>query len=210
MFRVRFRKVYRRSALLRRRFMVALMLCAYLLTACGMPVSARIDKSGEPFPCQHHACGCQTAQQCWDDCCCYSKAAKLAWANERGIRPPLSTSELDALAAAEAAPSHDHSSPHGDSQKSSCCAKQETPKSCCAHQATPRAAGDQDSTDDGRPLLTKSRCRSVSTIWCVLGGGMPPPTIDWQFEWDSVEWLRPCGGSLNSLDGVPPVPPPRV
>jgi hypothetical protein len=47
-------------------------------------------------------------------------------------------------------------------------------------------------------------------MWCVLGGGMPPPVIGWQFEWISVEWLRPLAGSLNSLDGVPPVPPPRV
>ncbi len=42
----------------------------------------------EPFPCQHRACGCRSATQCWKRCCCFSNAQKLAWARVNDVQPP--------------------------------------------------------------------------------------------------------------------------
>lgn len=42
----------------------------------------------EPFPCQHRACGCRSAAQCWKRCCCFSNAQKLAWARLNRVKPP--------------------------------------------------------------------------------------------------------------------------
>jgi hypothetical protein len=200
---------HRRGATRYRRITVAVMLCAYLVTGFGTPVIARVDKSGEPFPCQGHACGCQTADQCWGDCCCYSNAQKLAWAKDRGVRPP---SYVARQAATEA---------ESELAESDCCKSR---KSCETRGAT-AACCDKDSAHRGHSChepsgesieshlvlsFTASKCRSIATLWCVLGGDMPPVVIDWQFEWNSVGWLRTWPAALNSLDRVPPVPPPRV
>jgi hypothetical protein len=68
---------------------VAVALAAYLITTVGIPMPTYVNKfAGVPFPCQHHACGCATAKQCWDHCCCYSPEQKLAWAHENHVDPP--------------------------------------------------------------------------------------------------------------------------
>jgi hypothetical protein len=41
-----------------------------------------------PFPCQHKACGCRTAEQCWTTCCCNSPAQRAAWAKHNNVTPP--------------------------------------------------------------------------------------------------------------------------
>lgn len=65
--------------------LVALM----TLAITGLPLPA-IKKTGhsEPFPCQDCPCGCLTAAQCWDKCCCHSDTEKLAWANTHQGTPP--------------------------------------------------------------------------------------------------------------------------
>src|ERR1051326_338719 len=73
----------------RQKLVRALTLLAYLLTALPIPVSATTAREvGTPFPCQGHSCGCQTAEQCWRGCCCFSPEEKLAWARSHGIQPP--------------------------------------------------------------------------------------------------------------------------
>lgn len=41
-----------------------------------------------PFPCQHRACGCKSAEQCWKKCCCFSNSQKLAWAEANQVAAP--------------------------------------------------------------------------------------------------------------------------
>src|SRR5579862_211934 len=74
---------------MRRTVVVGLALIAYLAGAVGVPVPASVYKpSAQPFPCQHHACGCMTAQQCWKQCCCFGAQEKLAWAETHQVQPP--------------------------------------------------------------------------------------------------------------------------
>lgn len=40
------------------------------------------------YPCENCACGCTSAEFCWDKCCCHTDAEKLRWANDNGVTPP--------------------------------------------------------------------------------------------------------------------------
>jgi hypothetical protein len=56
-----------------------------------IPVSTLdiLDKdNSQPFPCQSCPCGCKTAEQCWTNCCCFTPAERLAWAEKNGVTPP--------------------------------------------------------------------------------------------------------------------------
>jgi hypothetical protein len=184
---------HRPKALLRRRLTVSVMLCAYLVTTVGIPVPARVHKPGDtPFPCQHHACGCASAEQCRNHCCCYTASERLAWARNRGITLPTSEeskSDLDCQVA-QAAPGH-----------------------CCAHHEADHAAGDNHAPTSrtGRIFsFTASKCHPISSLWCASGAVVLPPVTSWHFRWDVVERVSPLMASLDLLELSPPVPPPRV
>ena len=60
-----------------------------LLCNTWLPLPVVIEKDlSIPFPCQSKGCGCKNAQQCWENCCCYSDSEKLAWAAKHGVKPP--------------------------------------------------------------------------------------------------------------------------
>lgn len=44
----------------------------------------------ERFPCEDHACGCVSAEECWHDCCCYTPHQRLVWSIRSGVTPPES------------------------------------------------------------------------------------------------------------------------
>ena len=88
----------------------------------GIPLpSSKAKDTTIPFPCQHHACGCLTAEQCWKDCCCFSPKERLAWAREHGVQAPAHL-----VAEVVAQSKHESSGSCGNehescSQKRSCC-----------------------------------------------------------------------------------------
>ena len=73
-----------------RRLIAAGAFFAYFAAAFGLPLPppAVIKDGGKPFPCQGHACGCRTAEECWRHCCCYTAAERWAWAKEHHVQPP--------------------------------------------------------------------------------------------------------------------------
>lgn len=72
----------------RRPLGMLLLVCMVILVA-GVPLPViRQKQTSSPFPCQDSPCGCNTAAQCWDRCCCHSDSAKLAWAEKNGVTPP--------------------------------------------------------------------------------------------------------------------------
>ncbi|HTU89291.1 MAG TPA: hypothetical protein VMF69_04265, partial [Gemmataceae bacterium] len=81
-------------AFTRRRFWIALryrlgvlgVCLAYLLAALEIPLPIFVHKiSSQPFPCQDHPCGCQTAEQCWSHCCCFTPEERWAWAQAHNV-----------------------------------------------------------------------------------------------------------------------------
>jgi hypothetical protein len=57
------------------------MILSFLLANFGYPVWEPVQKAGPAFPCQFSRCGCQSADQCSQNCCC-AKKAKFAVAKK--------------------------------------------------------------------------------------------------------------------------------
>lgn len=79
-----------------------LVLFGYVLVAAGVPLPAGSMAAGAsrnsaaakrlagkdrsvPFPCMDSPCGCVTAEQCFESCCCHTPAELLAWATARNL-----------------------------------------------------------------------------------------------------------------------------
>src|SRR6266700_1172453 len=62
------------------------------LVGLPLPVAAAKDLSN-PFPCQHRACGCLSAADCWKSCCCFSASQRVAWAHDHDVEPPAALVE---------------------------------------------------------------------------------------------------------------------
>jgi hypothetical protein len=220
---------------------VLLSVLGYLAAVVGYPLPARPSHSSDkPFPCQHHACGCVDAQQCWRGCCCYTPAEKLAWARANHVTPPAYAEQAtDNPQLAR----HDHENDHGHPASAGHAARCDhataghdtagrSPHRCCAPRAphagrcaaveespaagTCRAPAATDSAQDPGPVQFVSsdawrKCRGLPTLWVASGAAVTPPTaIRWQFSWDVIEWLSTSPPALYDGCLVPPVPPPRV
>ncbi|QDT66545.1 hypothetical protein [Calycomorphotria hydatis] len=73
----------------------AITILAVLVSLVGVP-EFDLPSIGGLFPCQSHNCGCRTAGQCWNKCCCYTPQQRLAWARVNGIEPPIIVVRLNA------------------------------------------------------------------------------------------------------------------
>ena len=185
-----------------RRFVTGAALAAYLVSACGLPMPvAGVRDNSVPFPCQNHACGCASATQCWDNCCCYTPAQRLAWADRHGVTIPAEARR--ALIAAAASPA----------AHSACClAGGDDHVGCDAsgHQCTQCAAHDE-STVTWVLGIHARKCRGLSTEWVASGATMPVEIGPlWQFDWRPVGRVAIASDPLDSLSDSPGVPPPRV
>jgi hypothetical protein len=174
----------------KRRATALIALVAYLVTATGVPLPVHAAKGdGQPFPCQHHACGCATAEQCWRQCCCFTPQEKLAWARKNGVIPPA---HLVLEVAALAPDDHDNDNP----PRGRCCARRdESPRehSMCDedhhdHDGCTSCEHSEQSTSSGLIIgIAAMKCRGLSTLWCATGAVIPPPeSITWQFRWNVV------------------------
>jgi hypothetical protein len=183
-----------------RRSSVVLIAVALGLLTAGMPLpEAPPKKSGDPFPCQHHRCGCVDADQCWRSCCCMTRDQKLSWARRHGVTPPAFVQNSAEESFAAASPP-------------SCGA-------CCQHH---RVAGNDTQAEQSRAVsapdegfswtwsIHATKCRGLSTYWVAIGYWLVPPRV----LTDEIVKLEPvcCAGHLmpESFVTSPDVPPPRT
>ena len=79
------------------------IVCWYALILSGLPLpvdafsASSIAPSGvasermaakdrtKPFPCMNKPCGCLSAKQCFQKCCCHTPAETLAWAEQNDL-----------------------------------------------------------------------------------------------------------------------------
>lgn len=184
------------------------MVAALLAGIVPLPVgsSPRVTKDfSQPFPCQHHACGCRSAEQCWKKCCCFTNQQKLAWAIKHQVKPPAF---VVVAAKTEQA---------GVGQRDRLCCEKTKPKPTCTSRrcrhdsnSVPTSDVTETSTDVVIASLAQ-QCRGESTFWNSLPWTIVPIPVDISIEADPVADAWPlisdvsCGVSLR-----PPVPPPRL
>lgn len=180
---------------IRRCLTVGLVLLGYLTAALGFPVPAAVVKDvSRPFPCQSHSCGCRTADDCWQSCCCYSAAEKAAWARAHQVDLPATASNQGWNSPRQ----RDGCTSSGEG----CCAQ-----GCCSPQATP-VAPKQVSWVIG---IAARQCHGLADLWLHSACAVPPaPPLTWAFEWTPSGWLAPAEMLPVALISSPPFPPPRV
>lgn len=199
------RRFQTRAYLTARRGCVLFALAGFLAGTIGVPVP--VLPSGKdlsrPFPCMHRRCGCQTADQCWKGCCCFTNQEKLAWAAKHGVEPPA---YVAAAAKREASPSE---------KGKSCCAIGGEEESCCAKNSAseaPASTAEQTTAGVEWVLAASARkCQGHAELWLALGAVSPPPApFDLFLDWS------PCGTvcldlpRLQSVSSEIAAPPPRA
>lgn len=164
-----------------------------------------VDAS-QPFPCQQHGCGCSTAAQCWNACCCFSPRERLAWAREHGVETPELLKRQ-----AERSP--------GDRQAAAACCHTESPAAgACCHRGAERAgrAGDDnarcaEAAAGGVQLLRALRCQGIEPSWLLAAPVcMPLPGIGCQSLLPVGTLVLFMRDNHDSPAFAPPVPPPRA
>jgi hypothetical protein len=200
---------------LRRRLCVTSACLAYLLAALEIPLPVFVHKkSDQPFPCQNHPCGCQSAEQCWRHCCCFTPKERWAWALTHDVEPPAyaekPTSELsqDEQSAAE----EGWKTVKLRDQSKACCREQTGESSCCSAKSK-RPVEPSAPTSGGirwGPTLAASRCQGYSTVWINVGAVLPfAPRTAWVAGWlptSLVPFIRVTAAHVLLS---PPTPPPR-
>jgi hypothetical protein len=190
-----------------RRFIAGISLANYLALLVGLPLPLPVIKDGsQPFPCQHHRCGCKSADQCWRGCCCFTPAQKLAWARENGITPPPALllaegthhSDHDEQGCCEASGTHDHLADSAQ-QKSSCCADH--------HEPSVRVATKRETVIGLHAL----RCQGGSSVWLGLSMTvLPLELLVCAEDRTPGEWLAVADNAASGASLAFDSPPPRA
>lgn len=174
-------------------------LAGVLISSLGIVVLPATSRdSSQAFPCQGGHCGCSSAAQCWQSCCCTSVAERLAWAAANDVTPPPFLFEL--LAVSEGRQVANRSA------------------TCCSHHDLQIAhvescAIDRDREPQTRIVLLSDlgRCRGSSRYLAIFGSAICEPLPDTlAFDFAPILWLQTLDESFESPLPSPPTPPPRV
>ena len=192
----------------RRILFVGVSLLGYLTAAFGLPLPVWTAKDRSvPFPCQDRPCGCHSAAECWQSCCCFSREEHLAWARANNVEPPAGYAEGGW---------NDRPQRH---EGADCCQGQ---KHCCSTE-DPAAC---DLTGPGcdssiavptsptsTPYVLGSlylTCRGMTVAWAQSGAALPAATlVSFTMEFPPGGLLAPPNTSKAIQSLAPPLPPPR-
>lgn len=207
---------------LRRRVGVLGACLAYLLAALEIPLPVFVHKnSGQPFPCQDHACGCQTAEECWSHCCCFTPEERLAWAREHNVEPPAYAEKPTNSRAATVSEWQSSRSFRVAAQTSSSGwnsvklrdREQETTKKSCCCACQPKApASEAPPPNVGWRMIKVSpwRCQGYSSLWASAGAVLPVLPVALSLDDASPSHLCLSAIRADLVPITPPDPPPRV
>lgn len=202
-----------------RRPIAIVVLLAYALAVGVVVVPVIPDKSPEtPFPCENHACGCCSAEQCWKSCCCFTREQKIAWAKVNNVVVPYHLLGEESVVA-EKSQSNEHeglccsmgSGDRGSLPNKPCCSH----GNCCSKKVEKHTECLQDPDGNGPRTISITdvmSCRGLQMLWILA-----PPSLTGAQSDDpyltlprSFEFLRWSDDLLVSGHRSPPVPPPRL
>lgn len=147
-----------------------------IIGSLGVPLSSsRPPRSGAAFPCQDCVCGCPDAETCWRDCCCFTNAQKVVWAEKNGVKVPIfvvaAARREQSAHAAKPACCNDQGA--GGACEQQVCSKSTEPcdsPSCCEKKSH------ESPESSGRIvlLMTALKCRGISVSIGWLPPSIPP------------------------------------
>ena len=205
------------------RLCAGVTLFAYLVASLGLPLPAGAapKDAGQPFPCQDHPCGCRTAEQCWQKCCCFSPEDRFAWAREHNVQPPSY--------AERPAGNSWHSPRQRDLASKPCCSTHRSTQSertsCCKNHGQPtceNSSRQEQKPDQKSPAKNKKgkgwvvgvmalQCQGHATTWASAGTVLPPgPPLTWNPWPVLVDQVSLVDELASTLSANPPEPPPRL
>jgi hypothetical protein len=224
---------------LARKLCVSLTLMAYLAATVGVPVPAAANRSGaEVFPCQHLLCGCQTAEQCWNGCGCFTPEQRLTWAQANQVRPPADSdkpAKSSSGCCCGTAKQSGSGCPHCDqnttrpccgglgskrrsaTRTSACCA---TTQKSGASNAPSRCGSCNTSRNHDAPHESYSgvpaggiaawHCQGLVMLWVTTGAVSPAtPLVSWCPTLTPVDFVPFQDCEFARASSIPPDPPPR-
>lgn len=168
-------------------------LVAYLATATGLPLPHFVSAAAEadstapgiatPYPCMAHRCGCRSAQQCWNACCCMSDVEKLMWAERNGVTPPASLLLRTVSTPVVEAPAG-----------RSCCTKSSAPSS----SRSPKRSVVATSTKVTSPADPKSDCAKCESPAVATKDVVPAAAVASEIRWVSYLAAQRCSGGATT------------
>jgi hypothetical protein len=208
---------------LKHRLCAGVAAASYLTAAFGLPVTPLPDKDrSRPFPCQNHVCGCHSAAECWQHCCCFSHQERLAWAHTHEVEAPTSAEPVTAQGW-RTPRGHDQAENGG--QPGTTCARCLSEQTKTADLVPAECGSDSESvpTYGNRPPSTGKRsgslllnvaamqCHGMSTVWISVGAVLrPPPALTWSPYLAAGDWLSHPDLAARTLCQGPLDPPPRL
>ena len=172
-------------------FVRLLVLVGYIAGQIGFPIPETQEApDGLAYPCQGHQCGCSSADQCWQGCCCMSLRERLAWAERHHVLPPITLAD---------------SSPESTDDCRSDLA-------CCASgEKSEKSQGEKDSKPPRRWVLSiqAMKCRGHSANWIASA---EPALIAHAFATrhcdgppvGNLSWMNESARNSSSPPIVPP------
>jgi hypothetical protein len=158
---------------------------------------------GEAFPCQHHGCGCSSAEACRTECCCFTPAERVEWARDHGDAVLLAAAQGELRGEVARQLSENSASDFACHDGGACCSRQTLGESGDCNEAS------QQRSTVRIDLNLVRRCRGVQEMWLVCFIALPP-LPGGQFEMPSVaEFLLAGTVSIDSRTIPPPDPPPE-
>jgi hypothetical protein len=198
------------------RLLAGLALLAYCAATFGFPLPPRNPKdTSQPFPCQDHLCGCQSAEQCWRGCCCLSAAERWAWAREHHVEPPSYAEPPEADGWRTQPLREEEDGTAASAQKHDCCqnkAPVEQPRcegGACCHDKP--AANDSPAGLHWTLGIAVQHCNPVKALWIASGAVLLLPARPVWNPWLAPgEWLSFADHIAANLSSAPLDPPPRT
>ena len=193
---------------------------SYLAVAGGFPLPApTISRDSRPFPCQQHRCGCRTAEQCWQHCCCFSPAERRAWARAHGVEAEAAAAELmgdDRLDTEESVTPPPANTSLAVHDSTGCCTAHDHQQlaACCDHEDKHDPGACDDATRDtpgGLVGFHALGCRGISMFWVSCGAVAPlPPPVPAAIRPAHSGTVAVVSITASSAIAETPDPPPKL
>lgn len=221
-----FGRRYQLGQRLGRRLLAFAVIVAVCASFFPLPFAAAPSKDkdrSEPFPCMDRSCGCASAEQCWKQCCCFSNAEKVVWAQRNGVTPPeyvavaARAESKAALVRVESVPKKpcSHCERSNPSNCSGTACETHTHSACCSNSGCDdehRSAAAESRVDSTGYVIgvEMMKCRGQGPYANSLPWAVVPVVPVIEVQADPGTWDRPLSVVACSIALEPPEPPPRL